>query len=100
MSLHDQHAMTGARNDPAGHAAVAGARQRVLQYPAFGVSASTARRMVRAVRGIAMVVEIPKRLTVLTTDPDDNIILQTAFVGKADMRVTAKLAHFEEVRSR
>jgi putative PIN family toxin of toxin-antitoxin system len=74
--------------------------ERVLQYPSFGVSASTARRMVKAVRGIATVVDIPKRLAILTTDPDDNIVLETAFVGKADMLATANLAHFEEVRSR
>jgi uncharacterized protein len=74
--------------------------ERVLQYPSFGVSASTASRMVRAVRGIATVVEIPNRLAILITDPDDNVVLETAFAGKADMLATANLAHFEEVRSR
>jgi putative PIN family toxin of toxin-antitoxin system len=74
--------------------------ERVLQDPSFAVSVRTARRMVRAVRGIATVVEIPGKLAVLTVDPDDNVILETAVAGKADLLATNNLAHFEEVRSR
>lgn len=74
--------------------------ERVLQYPIFGVGVRPARRMVRAVRGIATVVEIQRKLAVLTVDQDDNAILETAVVGKADMLATSNLAHFEEVRTR
>lgn len=74
--------------------------EQVLQDPSFAVSVRTARRMVRAVRGIATVVEIPGKLAVLTVDPDDNVILETAVAGKADLLATNNLAHFEEVRSR
>jgi uncharacterized protein len=73
--------------------------ERVLQYPAFGFTGRAARRLVRAVRGIATVVEIPRKLAVLTTDPYDNMVLETAVVGKADLLATSNLAHFEELRS-
>ena len=73
--------------------------ERVLQYPSFGVSPRAARRIVRAVRGIATAVEIPGKLNVLTTDPDDNVILETAVVGKADLLATGNMVHFEDVRS-
>lgn len=69
----------------------------VLQREPFALSRGIARRNVAVLEKGARIVSIPGRLTALTRDPDDNMVLETAIEGRADILVTWNLAHFEEV---
>ena len=70
--------------------------ERVLQYPWFGQPKKTARKYVRFLRRHAQLVRPPGRLRVLMRDPDDNVVLECAVVGKADYLVTWNVRDFAE----
>lgn len=69
----------------------------VLQREPFALSRGLARRNLSVIEKGARIIAIPGRLTALTRDPDDNIVLKTAMESRADFLVTWNLDHFEEV---
>lgn len=69
----------------------------VLQRNPFALSHSLARRNLAVLEKGARIVSIPGRLSALTRDPDDNMILETAVEARADFLATWNLDHFEEV---
>jgi putative PIN family toxin of toxin-antitoxin system len=69
----------------------------VLQREPFALTHRTARRNVRLLEHGARLVKIPRRLSVLKRDPDDNVILETALAARADYLVTWNLDDFAEL---
>ncbi len=69
----------------------------VLQRPPFGLSFQTARRNVRLLERHAKIVALTGRLAALQRDPDDNVVLETAVVARADYLVTRNVRDFAEL---
>lgn len=55
----------------------------------FGWSQKDSETFAEEIRKIAKVVEIKERIDVIINDPDDNIILECAVAGEADLIVSA-----------
>jgi uncharacterized protein len=76
---------------------------RVIDYPKFNFTEDQKQTMLGIITTIATVVEIPKKLKVIEEDPDDNIMLETAVVGKAEYIISGdphllKLGEFEQIK--
>ncbi|MEK6921992.1 MAG: putative toxin-antitoxin system toxin component, PIN family [Nanoarchaeota archaeon] len=62
--------------------------QRVLNYPKFDFTEQEKETFIEIVLEIAILVEITGKLNVISEDPDDNVILDTAIIGNADYLIT------------
>ncbi len=65
----------------------------VLRRPRFGFDPQEVARSLRAIRGVAAVVEPRERLNV-ARDPDDNMILECAVEAGSEFVVTGNTRHF------
>ncbi len=61
---------------------------RVLGYKKFGLSANEIIPLVRDIRSHAIPITPTQKLSVITSDPTDNIFLECAVEGKADYIVS------------
>lgn len=71
----------------------------VLQRPPFMLQRKRAQRICHAVAGRAVVVPPPSGASLLTADPNDDMVLKAAVTGKADLLVTDNTADFMEIAS-
>ncbi|MCW4044792.1 MAG: putative toxin-antitoxin system toxin component, PIN family [Candidatus Bathyarchaeota archaeon] len=76
---------------------------RVLGRPKFRTSPSEIRRVTQALLNSTELVEIKSRLRVVTEDPKDDVVIETAMDGHADFIVTGdrhllKLESFREIK--
>ena len=62
--------------------------KRVMDYPKFGFTEEQKLLFLGIITSIATVVEITESLKVIEDDPSDDVILETAIVGKADNLVS------------
>lgn len=69
----------------------------VLQRAPFSLTPRTARLNVRLLERGARLVKVTHALDILQHDPDDNAILETAVVARADYLVTWNRDHFREL---
>lgn len=69
----------------------------VLQRHPFALSRRTARRNLAVLEHGARIVPLPRRLAVLTRDPDDNMVLETAVEARADYLVTWNTEDYEDI---
>lgn len=73
---------------------------RALAYPKIGIPPDAAHAFAALVISLAEpdgLVPIAGRLRVLTRDPADNAVLETALVGRATFLVTGNARHFAEL---
>ena len=61
---------------------------RVLHYPKFGFTEIQRTNFLSILKEAANLVETSGKLKIITQDPDDNIILETAIEHKADYLIT------------
>ncbi len=57
--------------------------QRVMDYPKFHFTVEQKKSFISIILEIAEIVEITGKIKVIKDDPDDDIILETAIVGRA-----------------
>lgn len=69
----------------------------VLQREPFGLPYRLARQNLALLQQGADIVPVAGTLRVLTRDPDDNMVLETAVAARATFLVTRNLDDFEEV---
>ena len=69
----------------------------VMQRQPFGIAARAAAMFRQVITNRALVVKVRKSRSVLTRDPDDDMVLKTAIAGKADMLVTNNVDDFREI---
>jgi len=62
--------------------------RRVLDYPKLYFTSEEKLKLLGIIYSMAEVIEIPGNLKVVKEDPDDNIILESALIGKANYIVT------------
>jgi len=67
--------------------------EEVLRRPRFGLRPESVARSMGAIREVVRLVSPHRKLTV-TTDPDDNLVLECALEGGANYVVTGNLRHF------
>ena len=65
----------------------------VLARPQFGFGPQDLAKSMKAIRQVATLVH-PRRTVAVTTDPEDNKIVECASAGKVDFIVTGNLRHF------
>jgi putative PIN family toxin of toxin-antitoxin system len=76
---------------------------RVLRRPKFRTSQSEIRRITLALINSAEVVNVKSKLKVVEEDSEDNIVIETAYDGHADLIVTGdshllELENYEEIK--
>lgn len=67
--------------------------EEVLRRPRFRIEPSRISQSLAAIRSVVRLVTPPQRLRV-TSDPDDDMVLECALEGSADYVVTGNLRHF------
>ena len=65
-----------------------GELKRVIGYPKFQFTEKQKAMFISIILDIATVVEIPGQVHVIADDPDDDLILETAIVGKVDYLIS------------
>jgi len=74
--------------------------QRVLNYPhvqsRWSLSASAIARYASLLRDTSALVDVPREFPAIVSDPDDDLVLQTAIEGKADALCTRDSAFQSE----
>jgi len=60
----------------------------VLDYPKFNFNDEQKQIFLSIIYEVATMIEIPGELKIIQSDPDDNIILETALIGKADYLIS------------
>ncbi|MBI4980129.1 putative toxin-antitoxin system toxin component, PIN family [Candidatus Woesearchaeota archaeon] len=58
--------------------------KRVMDYPKFNITEEQKTTFISIILEIATMVEILGKVKVITEDPDDNAMLETAVVGNVD----------------
>lgn len=76
---------------------------RVLRRPKFKTSPSEIRRITLALINSAEVVDVKSKLKVVEEDSKDNMVIETAYDGHADLIVTVdrhllELENYEEIK--
>jgi putative PIN family toxin of toxin-antitoxin system len=71
---------------------------RVLRRPKFKTSQSEIRRITRALLSSAEVVSVKTKLKIVREDPNDDMVVETAFDGQVDFIVTGDW-HLLELQS-
>jgi putative PIN family toxin of toxin-antitoxin system len=69
--------------------------EEVLKRPRFGLDAREIATSLRLMRNVAVLVAPRKRLQI-TTDPDDNKVLECALEARADYVVTGNIRHYPQ----
>lgn len=69
----------------------------VMQRQPFGIAARAAAAFREFITNRALVVKVRKSRLLLTRDPDDDMVLQTAIAGRADMLVRNNVDDFREI---
>lgn len=77
--------------------------KRVMDYPKFNFTEEQKARFISIILAIAVMVEIPGKVKVITEDPEDDAMLETAIVGNVDYLISGdphllKLKEFAKVR--
>ena len=77
---------------------------RVLRRPKFKTSPSQIRRITLALINSAEVVDVKSQLKVVEEDSKDNMVIETAYDGHADIIVTGdrhllELENYEEIKN-
>ena len=62
--------------------------KHTLDYPKFSFTEEQKAHFVSILLSVANIITIPKQLSIIIEDPEDNIILETAIIGKADYLVS------------
>lgn len=69
----------------------------VMQRQPFGIAARAAAMFREVIANRAVVVKVRESRSLLTRDPDDDVVLKTALAGKAEMLVTNNVDDFREI---
>jgi len=75
---------------------------KVLEYPKFDFNEEQKNKFRSLISEIATVIQPKEKISIITEDPDDNIILEAALEGKANYIVTGdnhllKLKQFKNI---
>lgn len=76
---------------------------KVLNYPKFSFTETQKRKFINILLNTSTLIKLDNVINIIKEDPDDNIIITSAYIGKADFIITGdehllKLKKFKKIR--